>query len=73
MHLKGLFDNVKNAVRLTLLLILGIYLNELVLGLQGIASFAYILVPFAQQILLLIAVFMVFYIFKLLYITIKSK
>jgi hypothetical protein len=73
MHLKGLFDNVKNAVRFTLLLILGIYLNELVLGLQGIASFAYILVPFAQQILLLIAVFMVFYIFKLLYITIKSK
>ncbi|MFA9214884.1 MAG: hypothetical protein ACEQSR_13750, partial [Candidatus Methylacidiphilales bacterium] len=73
MHLKGLFNNSKNAVSFTLLLIFGIYLNEFVLGVQGIASFAYILVPFTQQSLLLIALLMVFSIFKLFYITIKTK
>ncbi len=73
MHLKALFTNVNNAVLFTLLLVFGIYFNELVLGIQGIASFAYIMVPFAQQILLLIAIFIVFSIFKLFYHTIKTK
>lgn len=73
MHLKGLFANTNNAVLFTLLLVFGIYLNELVLGIQGIASFAYIMVPFAPQSLLLIAIFIVFSIFKLLYNTIKTK
>ena len=39
-----------------ILLVTGVYLNEIVLGVQGIASFSYTLVPFANEILFGIAV-----------------
>ncbi len=45
------------------LLLLGIFLNELVLGLMGVFSIKYISVPFAKEALLLISVLMFFSIF----------
>lgn len=45
------------------LLLLGIFLNEFVLGLMGIFSIKYIAVPFAKEVLLLCAVLMFFAIF----------
>lgn len=38
-----------------LIFITGVYLNEIVLGIQGIASFSYTLVPYVNQILFFIA------------------
>jgi hypothetical protein len=37
----------------------GVYLNELVLGIQGIASFSYTPVPYANEILFFLALWMV--------------
>jgi len=45
------------------LLLLGIFLNEFVLGLMGVFSIKYIAVPFAKEVLLLCAVLMFFAIF----------
>jgi hypothetical protein len=73
MHLKGLFTNSKNAVWYTVFIVIGIYLNELVLAIQGIASFDYILIPYAYEVLLFIAFGIVFSIFNLLYPIIKTK
>ena len=45
---------------------LGIFLNELTLAVQGIASFSYTLIPYADKLLLVIAVFMAYSVFLLL-------
>jgi hypothetical protein len=37
--------------------VLGVYLNELILGVQGIASFSYTSVPYANQMLFIVSVF----------------
>lgn len=39
-----------------LIFIAGVYLNEIVLGVQGVASFSYTVVPYVNQILFFIAV-----------------
>lgn len=73
MHLKGLFAKSKYAVLFTVFIVIGIYLNELVLAIQGIASFYYILIPFSQEALLFIAFGIVFSIFMLLSSILKTK
>lgn len=50
-------QNSRSAKVYFLLVAVGIYLNEIVLGIQGIASFSYTLIPYINHILLIIAVF----------------
>lgn len=73
MHLKGLFTHSKHAIGTTIFLIIAIYLNEVVLAIQGIASFDYILIPYAQETLLLVALLIVLSVFKLLLIALNTK
>lgn len=50
----------KSAVSGFVLFLFGVYANEIVLGIQGIASFTYTPIPFANEILFAIGLLMVF-------------
>ena len=46
--------------------VFGVYLNELILGIQGIASFSYTSIPFANQALFVASVIIFLSVFLLL-------
>jgi hypothetical protein len=54
------------------LLLLGIFLNEFILGLMGIFSIKYIAIPFANEMLLVVSVLMFVAVF-LIFINLKRK
>lgn len=56
MHIKGLLSTQNKGVLATLIFTATVYANELVLGIQGVTSIAYVVVPFSQQALLYISV-----------------
>lgn len=56
MHIKGLLTTQNKGVLATLIFTATVYANELVLGIQGVTSIAYVVVPFSQQALLYISV-----------------
>ena len=49
LSLNNLISNTKLAITGILIFIFGVYLNELVLGVQGIASFSYVLIPYVNE------------------------
>ncbi|WP_445454999.1 hypothetical protein [Flavobacterium sp. HNIBRBA15423] len=62
-----------NAIKKALaLFIIGIFLNELVLAIQGITSFSYILIPFVNEMLFGIAIILFFGAFKMFYLNQKK-
>ncbi len=72
-----LFTNqlvIKNNVikKALALFIIGIFLNELVLALQGIASFSYTLIPFVNELLFGIAVLLFFGAFSMFLLNMKK-
>lgn len=56
MHIKGLLTTQNKGVLATLIFTATVYANELVLGIQGVTSIVYVVVPFSQQALLYISV-----------------
>ncbi|MFN3446452.1 MAG: hypothetical protein ACK44D_11990 [Bacteroidia bacterium] len=56
MHIKGLLSTQNKGVLATLIFTATVYANELVLGIQGVTSIVYVVVPFSQQALLYISV-----------------
>lgn len=63
-----------NAIKKALaLFIIGIFLNELVLGVQGIASFSYTIIPFVNIMLFTIAIILFFGIFRMYLINLKKR
>ncbi len=54
------------------LFIIGIFLNELVLAIQGIASFSYTLIPYANEMLFGIAILLFFGAFRMFYLNQKK-
>jgi hypothetical protein len=67
-----IIENKKSRLAI-LLFCLGIFLNELVLGIQGIASITYALIPFANEALFAISIFMFFCVVWLIIIHKKRK
>lgn len=63
-------NEIKKALAL---FIIGIFLNELVLAVQGIASFSYTLIPYVNEILFGIAILLFFSAFWMFYLNTKSK
>ncbi len=55
MHVKGLL-NTKNGVLATFLFTLTVYANELILGVQGVTSLFYYLIPYSQEALFYVSV-----------------
>ncbi len=55
MHVKGLLNN-KQGVVATFLFTLTIYANELVLGVQGVTSLYYYVIPYSQQTLFYVSI-----------------
>jgi hypothetical protein len=51
-----LISNTKSALTGIIIFSCGVYLNELVLGIQGIASFSYFLIPYINQALFGVAI-----------------
>lgn len=63
-----------NAIKKALaLFIIGIFLNEIVLGVQGIASFSYTLIPYANEMLFGVAILLFFGIFRMAFINLKKR
>uniref|UniRef100_UPI0040493A93 hypothetical protein n=1 Tax=Flavobacterium sp. TaxID=239 RepID=UPI0040493A93 len=63
-----------NAIRKALaLFVIGIFLNELILAIQGIASFTYTLIPFVNQILFGIAIILFFGALNMFYLSTKKN
>ncbi|MFN8337492.1 MAG: hypothetical protein U0T36_00570 [Saprospiraceae bacterium] len=54
----GYIPNVKSAQIALILFVIGVFSNELILMVQGIASFGYILVPYLNEMLLVVSVLM---------------
>lgn len=63
----------KTARRALIVFVTGVFLNEIVLAVQGIASFSYTIVPYVNEILFAIAVLIFFGIFFLLVSQRKSQ
>ncbi len=53
--------------------IIGIFLNELVLGIQGIASFSYTVIPYANEMLFAVAILLVYGISRINYLNLKNS
>ena len=51
MFLKGIFKSTPQAIRLFMFLAASIYVNQLLLGANGIAAIDYIVLPYAQELL----------------------
>lgn len=67
MHINGLLTTQNKGVLATLIFTLAVYANELVLGVQGVASIVYFVVPYSHHLLLFISVGIVLsvvYLFK---------
>lgn len=62
-------NSIKKALAL---FIIGIFLNELVLAIQGIASFSYTLIPYANEMLFGIAIILFSGAFSMLYLNAKK-
>lgn len=58
MLLQGYIHQVKLAITGLLLFSIGVFANELVLMVQGVASFGYFLIPYLNEILLGVSIFM---------------
>lgn len=71
--LQELIPMSKPLRRATLLFAIGVLLNEGVLGIQGIASISYTVIPFANEMLFAIAVFLVISMAMLLHAFSKSN
>ncbi len=65
MYHSGLFRNAHAAGKAIILFTIGIFLTELVLLIQGVASFSYTVIPKANEILFILAVLMFLAIFML--------
>ena len=63
-------NSIKKALAL---FIIGIFLNELVLAVQGIASFSYTLIPYANEMLFGIAIILFFGAFRMFYFKCKKS
>ncbi len=63
-------NTIKKALAL---FIIGIFLNELVLAIQGIASFSYTLIPYVNEMLFGIAILLFFGAFRMFYLNIKKS
>lgn len=62
-------NSIKKALAL---FIIGVFLNELVLAVQGIASFSYTLIPYVNEMLFGIAIILFFGAFKMFYLNTKK-
>ena len=63
-----------NAIKKALaLFIIGIFLNEIVLAVQGIASFSYTLIPYANEMLFGVAILLFFGISRLAFLNLKKS
>ena len=62
-------NNIKKALAL---FIIGIFLNELVLAVQGIASFSYTIIPNANEMLFGVAIILIFGAFRMFYLNSKN-
>ena len=62
-------NNIKKALAL---FIIGIFLNELVLAVQGIASFSYTIIPNANEMLFGVAIILFFGAFRMFYLNSKN-
>jgi len=62
-------NTIKKALAL---FIIGIFLNELVLAIQGIASFSYTLIPYVNEMLFGIAILLFFGAFRMFYLNTKK-
>lgn len=56
LHVFGFLRTSKQSKVAIVVFVIGVYLNELVLGVQGIASFSYTLIPYVNEILFGVAV-----------------
>jgi hypothetical protein len=56
LHVFGFLRSSRSTRGAIVLFVVGVYLNELVLGIQGVASFSYTMVPFVNEMLFVIAV-----------------
>lgn len=62
-------NTIKKALAL---FIIGIFLNELVLAIQGVTSFSYVLIPFVNEMLFGITIILFFGAFKMFYLNQKK-
>ena len=62
-------NSIKKALAL---FIIGIFLNELVLAVQGIASFSYTIIPYANEMLFGVAILLFFGAFRMFYLNTKK-
>jgi hypothetical protein len=62
-------NNIKKALAL---FIIGIFLNELILAVQGIASFSYTIIPNANEMLFGVAIILFFGAFRMFYLNSKN-
>lgn len=67
MKLEGHISSNKNTIRALIIFTICVFANELVLTLQGVASFAYILIPYANEMLFVISAIMFLSMIGLIY------
>jgi hypothetical protein len=60
MLMQGYIPQIKLAISGLLLFSVGVFANELILMVQGVSSFAYILIPYTNEMLLGVSIFMLF-------------
>ncbi|MBK8517869.1 MAG: hypothetical protein IPL55_16775 [Saprospiraceae bacterium] len=72
MLLSGYIPHIKKALWALVLFCIGVFANELVLMVQGVASFGYILIPYLNEILLGVSLFMLLSLMLLLFSFKKS-
>ena len=60
MLMQGYIPQIKLAISGLLLFSVGVFANELILMVQGVTSFAYILIPYTNEMLLGVSIFMLF-------------
>ena len=66
--------NENNAIKKALaIFIIGIFLNEIILGVQGIAAFSYTLIPYANEMLFGVAILLFSSIFRIVYLNVKKS
>jgi hypothetical protein len=66
LFLNGQIVNTKKTVFSIILICIGVFLNEFVLMAQGVASFDYILIPYVNEALFLVSIFILFSIISLI-------
>ena len=73
MFLTGYLKTNRFALFSLICFVVGVYLNEIILGVQGIASFSYTSVPYANQMLFMVSAFIFLSLFLMLWSQFRKR